>query len=90
MVDESIEEEKCPECFGRTIQFSGQGKNMQYRICGRWQEPGHLTEIEIQQRLHAVRMSINQVDSLVDLLRVAAQRKMRYDRRRIHDRTGRT
>ena len=48
--------EKCPECFGLTVQFTGKGKNMQYRICSKWQEPGHKTQTEIEDLIHRVRM----------------------------------
>ncbi len=49
----------CPECFGKTILFYGKGKNTQYRICSRWRESGHLTEKEVKERLHQVKMTIN-------------------------------
>ena len=52
-------ENKCPECFGLTVQFWGKGKDMQYRICPRYKEPGHKTEAEINQVIHQVRMSVN-------------------------------
>jgi hypothetical protein len=41
----------CPECRGLTIEFRGTGKNVQYRICTRWEEPGHLSEEEVKKKL---------------------------------------
>ena len=49
---------ECLECHGVTIMFHGKGLNSQYRVCGRWQEPGHLTEEEINRKLHDFRLSI--------------------------------
>lgn len=58
-MDETEVVEKCPECFGLTIQFTGKGKNMQYRVCSKWQEPGHKTETEVNQIIHQVRTAVN-------------------------------
>lgn len=53
------EDKGCQECLGTTIMFSGKGKDTQYKICSHWQEPGHVTEDEIKQRIYSVRMAIN-------------------------------
>jgi hypothetical protein len=53
------ESKECPECFGKTIQFWGTGKNTQYRICSHWQEEGHLTKFEINQKLADVQRFLN-------------------------------
>ncbi|KKN25468.1 hypothetical protein LCGC14_0884330 [marine sediment metagenome] len=44
-------ENKCQECQGLTINYSGKGLNTQYWICSQWQKPGHKSEDEIKQEL---------------------------------------
>ena len=39
----------CPECFGKTINFKGPGLDSEYRVCPRYQEPGHLNAAEIRE-----------------------------------------
>lgn len=52
------EEQRCPDCQGRTIEFKGKGLESQYRICPRWTEPGHLTSQEVQARLFRYMQSV--------------------------------
>lgn len=52
------EYETCPECHGKTILFTGRGEYIQYRVCSKYKEEGHLTEEEIQRKIHDVRMWI--------------------------------
>lgn len=40
-------EQKCPECGGDTIVFRGVGREGEYWICPRREEPGHLGEEEV-------------------------------------------
>jgi len=35
--------------------FSGHGKDTQYMVCSRWQEPGHMSETEWRERIQAFR-----------------------------------
>jgi hypothetical protein len=49
--DETLDAAPCPECGGASIRFRGTGKNLQHNWCSRWQEPGHLSEAEIRQRI---------------------------------------
>ena len=51
-------QEKCPECGGRTVEFSGHGLDTQYKICSRWKEPGHKTEEEVKRILANVRKQL--------------------------------
>ena len=41
----------CFECDGRTIEFRGSGSIMEYRLCSRYREPGHLSATEIGERI---------------------------------------
>lgn len=41
----------CPECQGKTIETRGSGMDLQYRVCSRWKEPGHLSAAEITNAL---------------------------------------
>jgi len=52
-------DELCPECQGQTVMFIGSGKNMQYKICPRYTEPGHKSEEEIIRMIGQVRLLIN-------------------------------
>lgn len=45
---DDIDSAACAECNGHSVQFRGSGLNMQYRICSRYKEPGHMTWSEIQ------------------------------------------
>jgi ssDNA-binding Zn-finger/Zn-ribbon topoisomerase 1 len=45
----------CPECHGKTVLFRGSGHNVQYYICSRGKEPGHLTWEEVQAEIARVR-----------------------------------
>ncbi len=47
--------EPCSECCGATVQFCGRGLNLEYRICSRYKEPGHITESEIREKIAAAR-----------------------------------
>ncbi len=44
----------CPECEGRTVEFRGQGKMTQTKLCPRWREPGHLSEAECKAKIGMV------------------------------------
>lgn len=41
----------CPECGGAGVEFRGRGNDAAYRVCSRWQEPGHPTKDEIQKKV---------------------------------------
>ena len=42
----------CPECNGETVQFRFIGtKDLQRRLCTRWREAGHLSEVECKARV---------------------------------------
>jgi hypothetical protein len=51
----SVDQIKCQECAGDTIQFRGTGKNTEHRICSRYTEPGHKTIDEVKAELRRVR-----------------------------------
>jgi hypothetical protein len=36
-------EKFCKECNSETVQFRGRGRDLSYRICPRWNLPGHHT-----------------------------------------------
>lgn len=61
ILDSERSPEPCPECHGLTVQFKGKGLDLQYRICSRYQEAGHLNGREINnailQRRQAARPS---------------------------------
>ena len=48
---------KCPDCGGTSVQFRGSGSNMQFRICPRYREAGHLSEQEIRDVIAEHRMA---------------------------------
>lgn len=48
-------EPKCPECSGETIEFQGGGTAIQYKVCTRWREPGHLSKEEVESKLADMR-----------------------------------
>lgn len=48
---------KCSECGGATVEYSGRGLDTQYKICGRWREPGHLSQDEAMAQVRKVRMA---------------------------------
>lgn len=48
----------CSECSGDTVQFRGSGLSMQYRICSRYKEPGHISEEEIKTRIAERRCAV--------------------------------
>jgi len=54
----SEEQERCPECFGKTVMFKGKGLDMQYMICSHWKEPGHKSEDEINAEIARVRSQV--------------------------------
>jgi hypothetical protein len=41
---------KCPNCGNQTIQFRGRGQDLEYMICPRYREPGHLSDAEVKER----------------------------------------
>lgn len=45
----SEDQPKCEECGGATVQFRGRGLDVEYKVCSRWQEPGHLSEQEAKK-----------------------------------------
>ncbi len=45
----------CPQCNGTTVMLRGSGLDMQYQICPAWNDPGHLSEPEIKQRIADIR-----------------------------------
>lgn len=45
----------CPDCDGKTVEFRGAGLETEFKVCGRWKEPGHLARHEINERIAAVR-----------------------------------
>lgn len=50
--------EKCLECGGETVLFSGKGLNTQYKICTQYKEVGHKSETEINEILSNIRRQI--------------------------------
>lgn len=42
-----MSEKFCKECNSETVQFKGKGRSLQYRICPRWDLPGHHTRDEV-------------------------------------------
>lgn len=44
-------DERCTECGGEGVEFRFSGKDAQYRICSRWQEPGHPSKDEISKKI---------------------------------------
>ena len=42
---------KCQECQGLTVNYTGDGLNTQYRVCSQWQKPRHKTEAEIKYEI---------------------------------------
>lgn len=51
--------ESCPECGNRTIEFKGLGLDTQYKICSRYETPGHLSSDEIRKRIRAALTTLN-------------------------------
>jgi len=49
------EQDSCPECFGRTVMWRGKKLDLQYQVCSRWQEAGHMSQNEIQETIQRVR-----------------------------------
>lgn len=49
----------CAECEGATVTFRGVGKGMEYRLCSRRKEPGHLSEAECDDKIQSVKAEIN-------------------------------
>ena len=45
----------CSECDGETVQFRGAGRELQYRICSRVEQAGHLNQEQIAQLITARR-----------------------------------
>lgn len=45
--------EPCAECCGKTVEFRGNGRNLEYRVCSRYKEPGHITMLEIRAKVAA-------------------------------------
>jgi hypothetical protein len=45
------QEAQCSECNGTTIEFRGTGLDRQYKICSRYQEPGHLSEQRLRDAI---------------------------------------
>ena len=56
---QNVKTDVCPDCQGLTIQYRGKGKDSDYRVCPRWQEPRHLTETEITDSLQSFRRAVN-------------------------------
>ena len=50
--------EICPECKGRTVEYTGKGLDTQYRICSRYTEAGHKSEEEINREMANLRRGI--------------------------------
>jgi len=48
----------CAECGGATVMFSRSGLQTQYRICTRYQEPGHISKAEVEERVAQVRKAL--------------------------------
>ena len=51
-------EDLCPECYGKTVMFGGNGMDTQYKICPRYKEAGHKTEAEITTEIQRVQRLI--------------------------------
>lgn len=49
--------EPCPECQGKTIKFRGIGADLQYWLCPRKDEPGHLTREEANELFQKQKMA---------------------------------
>ena len=48
----------CSECNGATVAFRGTGSDLEYKICSRYREPGHIDPAEIRAKIAERRMSV--------------------------------
>jgi hypothetical protein len=48
----------CPDCNGETVRFGGAGLSMQYCVCPKWKEPGHLSGEDIGKEIACERSMI--------------------------------
>ncbi len=42
---------KCPDCKGETVEFRGNGSDMEFKVCARYAEPGHLNKQQINEEI---------------------------------------
>lgn len=47
----------CPECNGSAVEFRGTGSDLEYKVCSRYREPGHIDLAEIRAKIAEQRMS---------------------------------
>lgn len=45
----------CSECNGLTVQLRGRGHDLEYRVCSRQAEPGHLSLDEVTKVVNRAR-----------------------------------
>ena len=50
-------EDDCPVCKGRGVEFRGSGVDTEYRVCERWEEPGHPSKDELLALIRAKRIA---------------------------------
>lgn len=48
----------CLECGGKTVMFKGRGLYLQYKVCSKWEERGHLTRREILDEIKERRREV--------------------------------
>lgn len=53
------EGEPCSDCGGTTLEFRGVGKDTEYRLCPRWQEPGHMSKDEMRAKIRSLVADLN-------------------------------